>query len=145
MSNGKRVHLLTTEFERFGMARPVAANLSSEAVLRHPLAHRVGVPRLASRLIRHGLQPEDAHHLALTLWGLERLMLGACFQDLLDVLRRAGVEESRAYPACIEARRMFRDAGDRLQPVDVDPQIARWCVAVLVLMVVIQGLLAFSR
>jgi hypothetical protein len=38
---------------------------------------------------------------------------------------------------------MFRDAGDRLQPVDVDPQIARWCVAVLALMVVIQGLLAF--
>ncbi|MGH0031555.1 MAG: hypothetical protein ACQGVC_17315, partial [Myxococcota bacterium] len=106
--------------------------------------HRVGVPKLAHRLVRHGVEPEAATHLALTLWGIERLMFGACFQDLLDVLRRAGVDHDQAFPACVEARRLWRAGGDRLQPIDPDVRLARWCVAMLGALVVAQLLLNFA-
>ncbi|MGH0030973.1 MAG: hypothetical protein ACQGVC_14360, partial [Myxococcota bacterium] len=51
MSIGKRAELLADEFQRCGMPKPAATTLSSEMVLRHPLAHRVGVPKLAPRLV----------------------------------------------------------------------------------------------
>lgn len=138
LSFGKRADLLASEFQRFGMAKPAAATLSSDVVLRHPLAHRVGVPKLVRRLVRHGVDPENANHLALTLWGLERLMLGACFQDLIDVLRRAGVEDAHAFPACVDARRLWRDHAEQLQPVDPDVRFARWCVLMLASLVLTQ-------
>lgn len=131
MSFSKRAGLLASEFQRFGMPEPEATSLSSEMVLRHPLAHRVGVPVLARRFVRLGLEPEDAIQMALTVWCLERLMLGHCFQDLLERLRRAGVEEQRALPACIEARRLWRNGGAGLQPVDLDRMLVRWCVPML--------------
>jgi hypothetical protein len=144
LSIGKRADLLASEFQRFGMAKRAADRLSSEMLLRHPLAHRLGVPMLARRFARLGLQPDDAIQLALTIWGLERLMLGACFQDLLDLLRRAGVEECQAFPACVEARRLWRKSGTRLHPVDPDARLARWCVAALAMLVVTQLLMSFS-
>jgi hypothetical protein len=144
VSISKRADLLASEFQRFGMAKLEADHLSSELVLRHPLAHRVGVPKLACRFVGLGLAPDDATHLALSLWGLERLMLGACFQDLLDTLRCAGLEESQAFPAAVEARRLWLESSTRIDPVDQDLRLARWCVAVLALLVVAQVLDLFS-
>ena len=140
MSFSKRADLLASEFQRLGMAKPEADHLSSELVLRHPLAHRVGVPKLARRFVRLGLAPEDANHLALSLWGLERLMLGACFQDVLDTLRRAGLEECHAFPAAMEARRLWRESETRLGAVDTDQRLARWCVAFLTMLAVCQAI-----
>ena len=103
MALGTHVQLLAAELRRFGFTKPAAATLSSEVVLRHPIVHRVGVKKLTRRFMRHGLATEDATHLALSLWGLERFQLGARFQDLRNTLRRAGVEDSDALAACLEA------------------------------------------
>ena len=144
MPLSKRADLLASEFQRFGMAKSAADVLSSEMVLRHPLAHRVGVPTLAHRFVGLGLEQGDATHLALVVWGLERLMLGACYQDLLDAWRQAGVPQELAIPAGMEARRLWRAGGTRLAPVDPDLQLARWCVTLLAVLLVAQLLLGLA-
>jgi len=142
---GARAELLAAEFRRVGMTRPAAATLSSEAVLRHPLVHRVGVKKLTRRLMNHGVDSEQATHLVLALWGLERLLLGACFQDLLDTLRRAGVEEAKVFPACVEARRLFGEATrEAATDEETEVQLARWCVAMLFTLLVVSVLLQLS-
>ena len=139
---GARAELLAAEFRRVGMTGPAAATLSSEAVLRHPLVHRVGVKKLTRRLVRHGVDADDAQHLVLALWGLERLLLGACFQDLLDTLRRAGAEEERLFPACMEARRLYNEAVKSAPgEEDADLQLARWCVAMVFTLLAVSVLL----
>jgi hypothetical protein len=113
------------------MAKAAAASFCSELFVRHPLVHRTGVSKLTRRLVRHGVAPEDATQLTLALWGMERLQVGACFQELLDQLRRAGVEDSLAIPACFEARRLLLETNEGAPVIDPELQLARWCVAFL--------------
>lgn len=127
MSMGVRAEKLAVEFVRFGLDEPEAVQLSSEFVTQHPLAHRVGVARLRTRFTDQGLAPDDAQQLALALWGLERLWLGACYKDLVDTLRRADVDDADAIPACMEARRMFSAADQSVDPDQRDSQLLRWC------------------
>jgi hypothetical protein len=117
---------LAHELERFGLDEAQANALSCEVVAQHPLAHRIGVQSLARRVTRHGLGPDEASHLALALWGLERLWLGACFQDLLEALRRAEVEYAEAYPACIDARRLWSAAGETGPIMAQEEFLLRW-------------------
>ena len=142
---GARTELLAAEFRRVGMTSPAAATLSSEAVLRHPFVHRVGVKKLIGRMVRLGVQSEEATHLVLALWGLERLQLGACFQDLLETLRRAGVEEAQVFPACVEARRLHA-ACHAAAPSeeDADLQLARWSVALLFTLLAVGALVQLA-
>ena len=126
--------LLAHELERFGLDAAQANALSSEVVTRHPLAHRIGVKQLTQRVTRHGLPPEEASHLALALWGLERLWLGACFQDLLEALRVAEVEDAKAYPACIDARRLWTAAGRSAPLMAQEEFLLRWLACSVSLM-----------
>ena len=135
MAHGTRMDLLASEFQRFGMAADAATALSCDVVIRHPLAHRLGVPKLTQRLIAHGVARESATHLALALWGLEHLGLGACYQDLLVALRRAGVDDAEAIPACVAARRLWCAASQLAPDVDPDIQLARWCLLFLATLV----------
>lgn len=126
--------LLAHELVRFGLDEAHANALSSEVVTRHPLVHRIGVGRLAQQVKRHGLAQEEASHLALALWGLERLWLGACFQDLLEALRVAEVDDAKAYPACIEARRLWTAAGQTAPMMAQEEFLLRWLAASISLM-----------
>jgi len=121
-----RTELLAHELERFGLAQAEASALSSEIVTQHPLAHRIGVKSLTQRVSRHGLAPDEASHLALAVWGLERLWLGACFQDLLEALRLAEVDHAQAYPACIDARRLWTAAGETDPVMAQEEFLLRW-------------------
>ena len=141
MALGTHVQLLAAELRRFGFTKPAAATLSSEVVLRHPIVHRVGVKKLTRRFMRHGLATEDATHLALSLWGLERFQLGARFQDLRNTLRRAGVEDSDALAACLEARRLLRDTAAGVPGDEADIQLARWCLVLLATLLLVSALL----
>lgn len=141
MVSGTHIQLLAAELRRFGLPKPAAASLSSEVVLRHPIVHRVGVKKLTKRFVRHGMAKDDAMHLVLALWGLERLQLGACFQDLLDTLRRAGVEDSQALAASVEARRLLFDTAGAVGDNDADVQLARWCLVLLATLLLTSALL----
>ena len=121
-----RTELLAHELERFGLDAAQANALSCEVVAQHPLAHRIGVHELTQRVSRDGLGPDEANHLALALWGLERLWLGACFQDLLEALRLAEVDHAKAYPACIDARRLWSAAGEAAPVMAQDEFLLRW-------------------
>ena len=130
--------------ERVGVISDRVMNMTLSNMGLTSFRHRVGVPTLAHRFVGLGLEQGDATHLALVVWGLERLMLGACYQDLLDAWRQAGVPQELAIPAGMEARRLWRAGGTRLAPVDPDLQLARWCVTLLAVLLVAQLLLGLA-
>jgi hypothetical protein len=124
--------LLAAELQRLGLPKREAATLSSEVVLRHPIVQQLGTEKLAQRLESQGLPSDEATHLVLALWGLERLQQGACFQDLREGLSRAGVPDAEALAASLEARRLLRDTAASVPDSDGDRhQLARWCLLLM--------------
>ncbi len=119
-----RPELLEQLLGRHGVAEAAASALSADLVLRHPMARRVGVRRMARTLCDQGLRAEDADGTATLLYALESFDLGRDLQQIRSELRVAGIPDDCAVGAVFEASRLHRECRLATPATDAQPSFA---------------------
>ncbi len=119
-----RPEVLESLLGSLGLAEENASALSADLVLRHPMARRVGVRRMARTLREQGMNPDTADSAANLLFALEGFDLGRSLQEIRSELRVAGEPDATSLGAVYEAARLHRASGRPEQAVPRTPPIA---------------------
>ncbi len=86
-----------------GVAPSQALEVSANVIAAYPWARRIGVPKVARQLTEYGLDPVSAQDFAQTLLALECFDHGACFDDVLRMLRHGDCDRGGALAIALDA------------------------------------------
>ena len=91
-----------------GVAPSQAQEVSATVIAAYPWARRIGVPKVTRQLTEYGLDPDSARDFAQTLLALELFDHGACFDDVLRMLRQGDCDRGGTLAIALDAARIHR-------------------------------------
>lgn len=106
--------VLAAELINRGLARQRALALSAAVIAAYPWARRIGVSRVAKKLVEEGLEPSTAEDFAQTLLAVELLDQRATLTDVIAALRKSKLDSNQTLAIALEGARIHRELRPRI-------------------------------
>jgi len=106
--------VLAAELINRGLARQRALALSAAVIAAYPWARRIGVSRVAKKLVEEGLDPSTAKDFAQTLLAVELLDQRATLTDVIAALRKTELDSNQTLAIALEGARIHRELRPRI-------------------------------